>query len=136
MTPRRRHFGNVRRLPSGAYQASYWHDGQRHTAPKTFSQRADANAFLNAASASIGRGDWIDPELGRISFSRYAELWLAQRTDIRPRTREQYGLLIENKLTPVFGQRELARSRRSTSSPGMPTSPPGLPDRPGPPTGC
>ena len=29
----RRHFGNVRRLPSGRYQASYWHDGQRHTAP-------------------------------------------------------------------------------------------------------
>ena len=75
----------------------------------TFATKADANAFLDAVSASIGRGDWIDPELGRISFARYADLWLAQRTDIRPRTREQYGLLIENKLKPAFGQQELAK---------------------------
>ncbi len=109
MTGRRRHFGNVRRFPSGRYQAAYWYDGRRHIAPMTFASKADANAFLDAVSASIGRGDWIDPELGRISFARYADLWLAQRTDIRPRTREQYGLLIENKLKPAFGQRELAK---------------------------
>jgi len=105
----RRHFGNVRKLPSGLYQASYWHDGRRHIAPQTFIQRADANAFLDAASAALRRGDWFDPELGRISFARYADLWLAQRTDIRPRTREQYELLIRNKLKPVFGHHELAR---------------------------
>ena len=104
----RRHFGNVRRLPSGKYQASYWHEGRRHIARETFKQKADAHAFLDAVSAAIGRSDWIDPELGRISFARYADLWLAQRTDIRPRTREQYDLLIENKLKPAFGQRELA----------------------------
>lgn len=109
MTGRRRHFGNVRRFPSGRYQAAYWYDGRRHIAPMTFATKADANAFLDAVSASIGRGDWIDPELGRISFARYAELWLAQRTDIRPRTHEQYALLIENKLKPVFGERELAK---------------------------
>ena len=109
MTGRRRHFGNVRRFPSGRYQAAYWHDGRRHVAPTTFASKADANAFLDAVSASIGRGDWIDPELGRISFAHYADLWLAQRTDIRPRTREQYGLLIENKLKPAFGQHELAK---------------------------
>jgi integrase len=99
----------VRKLPSGLYQASYWHDGRRHIAPRTFTQRADANAFLDAASAALRRGDWIDPELGRISFARYADLWLAQRTDIRPRTREQYELLIRKKLKPVFGHHELAR---------------------------
>ncbi len=109
MTPSRRHFGNVRRFPSGRYQAAYWYDGRGHIAPTTFASKADANAVLGAVSASIGRGDWIDPELGRISFARYAELWLAQRTDIRPRTREQYGLLIENKLKPAFGQQELAK---------------------------
>src|SRR3984885_12367337 len=109
MTGKRRHFGNVRRFSSGRYQAAYWHDGRRHIAPTTFVSKADAYAFLDAVSASIGRGDWIDPELGRISFAQYAELWLAQRTDIRPRTREQYGFLIKNKLTPAFGHHELAR---------------------------
>jgi hypothetical protein len=84
----RRHFGSVRRLPSDLYQASYWHDGRRHVAPQTFAQKADANAYLDAVAASIRQGRWIDPELGRISFGRYADLWLAQRTDIRSRTRE------------------------------------------------
>jgi integrase len=109
VTPSRRHFGNVRRLPSGYFQASYWHEGRRHIAAQTFSQKADAHAFLDAVAAAIGRSDWVDPELGRISFGRYADLWLAQRTDIRPRTREQYELLIKNKLKPTFGQRELAK---------------------------
>ena len=54
----------------------------------TFQNRADTNAFLDAVSASIGRGDWVDPELGRISFDEYAKLWLAQRTDKRARTKE------------------------------------------------
>ena len=109
MTGNRRHFGSVRRLPSDLYQASYWHDGRRHIAPRTFAQKAEANAFLDTVAATIRRGDWVDPELGRISFARYAELWLAQRTDIRARTREQYGWLIENKLKPAFGSKELAK---------------------------
>jgi integrase len=109
MTGRRRHFGNVRRFPSGRYQAAYWFDGRRHVAPTTFATKGDAHAFLDAMSAAINRGDWIDPELGRISFAHYADLWLAQRTDIRPRTREQYELLIRNKLKPAFGHHELAR---------------------------
>jgi hypothetical protein len=109
VTGSRRHFGNVRRFASGRYQAAYWHEGRRHIAPTTFNSKADANAFLDAVSASIGGGDWVDPELGRICFSRYAELWLAQRTDIRGRTKEYYGWLITNRLVPAFGQRELAK---------------------------
>jgi len=108
MTGNRRHFGSVRKLPSGRYQASYWHDGLRHIAPNTFKSRADAYAFLDSVSSSIHRGDWVNPEFGRISFGRYATLWLAQRSDIRSRTREQYAWLIHHRLIPHFGQRELA----------------------------
>jgi integrase len=109
MTSNRRHFGNVRKLPSGRFQASYWHDGLRHIAPNTYKQRADAYAFLDSVSAAIYRGDWVDPELGRITFGRYATLWLAQRTDIRSRTKEYYGWLIRNRLLPHFGEQELAK---------------------------
>jgi Phage integrase, N-terminal SAM-like domain len=109
MTSSRRHFGNVRKLPSGRLQAGYWHDGQRHLAPNIYTQRADAYAFLESISTSIHRGDWVNPEFGRISFGQYATLWLAQRTDIRARTREYYGWLITNRLIPRFGSRELAQ---------------------------
>ena len=42
----RRHFGNVRKLPSGRYQASYWHEGERVIAEGTFPTKDDALAFL------------------------------------------------------------------------------------------
>ena len=105
----RRHFGAIRKLPSGRFQASYWLEGRRHIAETTFATKGDANAFLDATSAAVTRGDWINPEFGRIEFKEYATLWLAQRTDIRPRTREYYCWLIKKKLVPHFGDREIAK---------------------------
>ena len=42
----KRHFGSVRRLPSGRYQATNWHDGQRQLADQTFATKGDALAHL------------------------------------------------------------------------------------------
>jgi hypothetical protein len=42
MTAGRRHFGSVRRLPSGRWQASYWWEGSRHIAARTLRTKADA----------------------------------------------------------------------------------------------
>jgi integrase len=109
MTASRRHFGNVRRLPSGRYQASYWWEGARHIAARTFKTKADAYLFLDGVSARIMGGEWIDPSAGRCLFEKYAEDWLAQRTDLRPLTRDQYGSLILNHLNPTFGDVELGR---------------------------
>ncbi len=39
----KRHFGSVRRLPSGRYQTSYWHEGVRHLAEQTFPTKGDAS---------------------------------------------------------------------------------------------
>ena len=42
----RRHFGFVRKLPSGRFQASYLGpDGRRRTAPETFGRKQDAEAI-------------------------------------------------------------------------------------------
>jgi hypothetical protein len=50
---KRRHFGNVRRFSSDSYQAAYWHGRRRHVAPQTFETKSEANAFLDAMSASL-----------------------------------------------------------------------------------
>jgi hypothetical protein len=45
--PGHRRFGNVRKLPSGRYQASYLGpDGQRRNAPETFERKGDAEKAL------------------------------------------------------------------------------------------
>jgi Phage integrase family/Phage integrase, N-terminal SAM-like domain len=105
----RQHFGSIRRLPSGRYQASYWHQGRRHIAQSTFVTKSDANAFLAEVATTIHRGNWVDPDAGRISFARYATRWLEQRTDLRASTRDQYGWLIADRLIPYFGRQDLAR---------------------------
>lgn len=85
----RRHFGNVRRLPSGRYQASYWHLGRRHIADRTVATKGEANAFLDGIAAKIHRRDWIDPDAERVPFDEHANRWLGQRTDLRASTRDQ-----------------------------------------------
>lgn len=100
--PARRHFGSVRRLPSGRYQASYWHLAERHTADQTFETKADAQSWLSEVETEIRRGRWINPSSGRLLFGAYVDDWLTQRYDIRPRTRELYGSLIKRHLKPTF----------------------------------
>ena len=70
-----------------------------------------------------------------ISFGRYAELWLAQRTDIRARTKEYDGWLITNRLNPAFGQRELAKITPAHVRAWYETSPANPPASPASPTG-
>ncbi len=100
--PARRHFGSVRRLPSGRYQASYWHLAERHTADATFETKAEARTWLSEVETEIRRGRWIDPSAGRVFFGQYVDDWLDHRYDIRPRTRELYRSLIKRHLKPTF----------------------------------
>ena len=104
----RRHFGNVRRLGSGRYQASYWHEGLRHTAPNTFTAKADALAYLSVMETNLLRGEWIYPKAGRETFGAYGKRWLAHRPDLRPSTRELYEALWRKWLEPAFNDVPLA----------------------------
>jgi len=104
----RRHFGNVRRLPSGRWQANYWHEGTRHIASDTFKTKADALAWLSGAETDIHRGGWVDPRAGTETFGRYARDWLEHRTDLRPSTLQLYNFLFERWLMPAFGDVRLS----------------------------
>lgn len=58
-----RDFGNVRKLPSGRYQARYrGPDGVRYPAPTTFTTKKAANAWLSDVQSDIERGRWKSPE--------------------------------------------------------------------------
>jgi len=64
----KRHFGSVRRFPSGRYQAAYWHDGKRHVAKQMFATKGDALAHLASIETDLRRGAWIDPTRGKVTF--------------------------------------------------------------------
>ena len=103
-------FGNIRKLPSGRFQARYLGaDGKRRSAPMTFATKADASAWLAKTETQTIEGEWRAPELGRETFGTYGKRWLAHRQDLRPRTRELYAALWRLWLEPAWADVPLAK---------------------------
>jgi len=93
----------IPRGPSGRWQASFWHDGQRHTGSDTFTAKADALAYLANTETDLQRGQWIDPAAGKVTLSKYATEWLDGRSDLRETTRAKYDHLLKNHILPKLG---------------------------------
>lgn len=99
---RGKRFGEVSKLPSGRWRARYWGpDGQRYSAPRTFSTKTDAGTFLTLREADIAREEWKPNPTTATAFGDYAATWLADRP-LKPRTREHYGSLLDHQILPTF----------------------------------
>ncbi len=109
----KRRFGRVRKLPSGRYQARYaGPDGVDRPAPETFASKTDADVWLTMKEAEIRRGDWHDPDAGKVLFGAYAETWINDHV-LKPRTEELYRGLLKNHLRPTFGNVDLGEIREA-----------------------
>lgn len=105
---RHRRFGALRRLPSGRWQSSYVApDGLRRLAPRTFTLKGDASAWLAERHVEIVQGQWLDPDRGRVPLSAYAGKWIIEHR-ISPRTRDLYESVHRLHIEPFLGQRRLA----------------------------
>ncbi|HET7760764.1 MAG TPA: site-specific integrase [Phycicoccus sp.] len=112
----RRGFGQIRKLPSGRWQASYMApDLRRLNAPVTFFTKTDAEGWLGLEHRKIADGAWERPKPPEPpapppvleTFGDYATTWVATR-DIKPKTREGYEHILSKYLLPAFGARPLA----------------------------
>ena len=111
----RRRFGRVRKLPSGRWQARYRApDGQDHRAPETFRTKTAADRWLAALETDLMRGQWIDSRAGAVLLSKYAETWMAGRSDLKVRTRELYRWLLGKYVVPQLGHLRLEEITPST----------------------
>ena len=132
----RRGFGQIRKLPSGRWQASYMApDLRRLNAPVTFFTKTDAEGWLAMEHRKMADGAWERPKPPEPpapppvleTFGDYATTWVATR-DIKPKTREGYEHILSKYLLPAFGARPLAeitppavRAWWSSMDPGTPT---------------
>ncbi|MGC4960071.1 tyrosine-type recombinase/integrase [Gordonia sp. DT101] len=111
----KRGFGNIRRLPSGRYQARYTGpDGVEHKAPKTFAAKIDAEAWLSDRRREIDRDLWNPTAADRDvapTFGPYADEWLETRTvrgrPLKTRTRDHYRELLDLHVLPTFADKRL-----------------------------
>lgn len=110
---------SIRKVPrSGATaRSSYawevrYRDPQRRDRSKTFRTRAQAEAFADSVETDIGRGSFLDPQLGKKPFDEWAEEWLeGRRREIAPKTLEGYEGLVRAHLEPFFGRTALMKIR-------------------------
>lgn len=102
-----RRFGNIRKLPSGRYQAR-WADASLRSHSETFPTVEAARRWLSTQEADRLRGGWVDPDKGRLTLRVYADEWLEGRPDLRPRTRELYRSLLDHHVLPGLGGRSLS----------------------------
>lgn len=123
MTPERRRFGQISKLPSGRYRARYADpDGRvtikgepvRHNAPHTFETKGDAEAWLTDERRLITAGAWTSPAERQAdrraklpTLGEYAPRWLATRKvkgrPLADRTRDHYQDLLDRFILPAFG---------------------------------
>lgn len=98
-----------------SWQARYTApDGRERT--KRFERKVDAEKWVSANSADVVRGSWVDPNLGKVTFSTYATRWLEERPDLRARTRQLYRSLLDLHLLPRFGSTPIGSVKPSTVS--------------------
>jgi integrase len=104
-----RHFGRLRELPSGRWQAAYTGpDGRLHRAPRTYAAEDDAIGWLNLERRKIDLGTWgVVERSDGVTLRAYADRWVEQR-HLRPRTRAHYESMLERLILPELGDGRIA----------------------------
>ncbi|MEV0623110.1 site-specific integrase [Nonomuraea sp. NPDC050404] len=110
-----RRFGSIRQRESGRYQIRYpGPDGRMRSGTETYERKSDAERALSLIEAAIIKGEWNDPERGKIKLKDYADTWITQRPGLRPRTVDLYRWLLKKHIAPYLGNVQLAKISTST----------------------
>jgi integrase len=100
-------FGNIRKLPSGKYQARYWHEGQFHNGPQTYATKSEAQAWLRVQGGEVAKGTWtaavsVDGlTADRITVSDLQGMWFKDTPLKRDRARDDS--ILRNHIMPKLG---------------------------------
>jgi integrase len=106
----------VERRGKGARSSYAWEvryrDPQRRDRSKTFRTKAEAEAFADAVETDIGRGQFLDPQLGKKTLGDWAQEWLeARRPEVKPKTYMTYEGLLRTHILPAFGRTPMSKIR-------------------------
>ncbi len=93
---------NGQRVPTtrhgrGKRWLAVWSDDAGRERTRACDTKAQAERVARNSAVDTERGDWLDPDAGRITLGKYAEAWL-ERQVIAPSTRESYTAVIETRL--------------------------------------
>jgi integrase len=81
---------------------------------QAFRRHAEADRFLARVEAARATGTYMDPTLGRTPLADIIETWYASAApSLKPKTRASYRGLIDVRILPYVGRRQVASIRPS-----------------------
>jgi integrase len=89
------------------YSVNY-RDPAGHGRRKVFSRKVDATNWLNANETAKQERRWVDPAAGNDRFAGWGERWYATTAALRPTTRRDYRVLLDNQVLPAFAAARLS----------------------------
>lgn len=95
------------RRRAGNWQVRYWDPNGRQRS-ETFERKTDATRFAATIETDVVRGDWLDPQLGRVTFGKWADDWLGQLTHLKPKTKLDYQSSLRSHVVPYLGKAKIA----------------------------
>lgn len=101
--------GSIRRQPDGKFLARHRNPETDREVSKSFDRKQDAQRWLDAQTARIVRGDWVDPRRSRQTFGALVPGWLETRADRKPTTLAAYESLLRTQVMPRWGTVPLAK---------------------------
>jgi integrase len=75
---------------------------------KTFRRKVDAELFVRTVDTDVMRGDWIDPNAGRVLLRDFGARWWASSVNLRPSTLARDEATYRNHVLPTFGDAPLS----------------------------
>jgi integrase len=82
-------------------------DGKKRS--RQFSTRRAAEDWAKVEGARMVRGDWVNPDAGKVTLETYAAEWIENRAGLRPRTVELYEGLLERHILQTLGPVDLSK---------------------------
>jgi integrase len=105
-TTQHRRFGNVRRLPSGRYQARWsGPDGFSHKAGETFDTADAARAWLSSQESARATNQLIDERHAAMTVAALYAAWRREAVGKRASTLARETTVWANQIAPTFGTR-------------------------------
>jgi integrase len=104
--------GSIDKRPGGGYRGRWREFPGGPQKSRHFARKADAQRFLDVIRGDLARGNYIDPDAGRILFREYAEEWRTAQVHRRgtAAATESY---LRLHAYPRLGDRPIGAIRRS-----------------------
>jgi integrase len=108
---RRATVASIQKRPNGQWRARYRDEaGKEHA--RHFARKTDAQQWLDSVTASVVRGDYVDPSAGKVTVKAYAARWEAVQVSSEG-TKRIVDNALRLHLVPALGERPMASVRRS-----------------------